>query len=68
MDFNVKTETGEQALIASVRNTLAEQGNALRHLSEVIDAEQYNTALRLMVGCKGHVIVSGMGKSGHVGR
>jgi len=68
MDFNVKTETGEQALIASVRNTLAEQGNALCHLSEVIDAEQYNTALRLMVGCKGHVIVSGMGKSGHVGR
>ncbi|WP_437887906.1 KpsF/GutQ family sugar-phosphate isomerase [Phytobacter sp. V91] len=68
MDFNLKTETGEQALIASVRNTLAEQGDALRHLSDVIDAEEYSTALRLMVGCKGHVIVSGMGKSGHVGR
>jgi len=68
MDFNLKTETGEQALITSVRNTLAEQGEALRHLSDVIDAEEYRTALRLMVGCKGHVIVSGMGKSGHVGR
>ncbi|MGK9173861.1 KpsF/GutQ family sugar-phosphate isomerase [Yokenella regensburgei] len=68
MDFNLKTETGEQALIASVRNTLSEQADALRHLSEVINAEEYETALRLMVGCKGHVIVSGMGKSGHVGR
>lgn len=68
MDFNLKTETEEQTLITSVRNTLTEQGDALRHLAEVIDAEEYSIALRLIVGCKGHVIVSGMGKSGHVGR
>ncbi|QOV68199.1 SIS domain-containing protein [Citrobacter sp. BDA59-3] len=68
MDFNLNTETEEQALINSVRSTLTEQGDALRHLAEVIDAEEYSTALRLIVGCKGHVIVSGMGKSGHVGR
>jgi arabinose-5-phosphate isomerase len=68
MDFNLKTETEEQTLISSVRSTLTEQGDALRHLAEVIDAEEYSTALRLIVGCKGHVIVSGMGKSGHVGR
>mgnify|MGYP000982908610 CR=1 FL=1 len=38
MDFNLKTETEEQTLIDSVRNTLTEQGDALRHLAEVIDA------------------------------
>ncbi|MBE9771730.1 KpsF/GutQ family sugar-phosphate isomerase, partial [Escherichia coli] len=68
MDFNLKTETEEQTLIDSVRNTLTEQGDALRHLAEVIDANEYSTALSLMLNCKGHVIVSGMGKSGHVGR
>lgn len=68
MDFNLNTETEEQALINSVRSTLTEQGDTLRHLAEVIDAEEYSTALSLIVGCKGHVIVSGMGKSGHVGR
>lgn len=50
MDFNLIVETGEQALIASVRNTLAEQGEALRHLFDVIDAEAYSNALRLIVG------------------
>lgn len=68
MDFNLKTEIEEQTLISSVRSTLTEQGDALRHLAKVIDTEEYSTALRLIVGCKGHVIVSGMGKSGHVGR
>lgn len=68
MDFDLNTEAEEQALIDSVRSTLTEQGDALRHLAEAINAEAYSAALRLIVACKGHVIVSGMGKSGHVGR
>lgn len=68
MDFNVDMDTEEVALINSIHRTLTEQGDALRHLADVINAYEYNTALKLMMGCKGHVIVSGMGKSGHVGR
>ncbi|WP_017348454.1 KpsF/GutQ family sugar-phosphate isomerase [Pantoea sp. A4] len=55
-------------LIDSVRQTLMVQGAGLQHLAEQLDAEQYTAALKLISTCKGHVIVSGMGKSGHVGR
>lgn len=55
-------------LIDSVRSTLSEQADALRRLSSQLDSVQYQKALKLIVECKGHVILSGMGKSGHVGR
>ena len=55
-------------LIDSVRETLAEQAAALHNLSQQLDSQQYQNALRLIMNCKGHVILSGMGKSGHVGR
>lgn len=55
-------------LIDSVRETLAEQAAALHNLSQQLDRQQYQNALRLIMNCKGHVILSGMGKSGHVGR
>ncbi|WP_345828372.1 KpsF/GutQ family sugar-phosphate isomerase [Pantoea sp. BRR-3P] len=54
--------------IASVRHTLQEQGAALQNLAQQLDDAQYQRALRLMMQCQGHVILSGMGKSGHVGR
>lgn len=47
MDFNVNAETEEQALINSVRSTLTEQGDALRHLAEVINAEEKMTKHRI---------------------
>ena len=62
------TEQLSTSLLTSVRATLTEQGEALCKLAHQLDADQYNKALRLIMGCKGHVIVSGMGKSGHVGR
>lgn len=55
-------------LIDSVRSTLSEQADALRRLSSQLDSVQYQKTLKLIVECKGHVILSGMGKSGHVGR
>ncbi|WP_313068669.1 KpsF/GutQ family sugar-phosphate isomerase [Atlantibacter hermannii] len=55
-------------LIESVQRTLSEQGQALTALSQQLDARQYAVALKMMLECKGHVILSGMGKSGHVGR
>ncbi|WP_058969115.1 KpsF/GutQ family sugar-phosphate isomerase [Type-D symbiont of Plautia stali] len=58
----------EPELIESVRQTLAEQGAALQNLAQQLDSQQYQNALHLIMNCKGHVILSGMGKSGHVGR
>lgn len=58
----------DASLIESVQRTLCEQGEALKQLSQRLDAGQYAAALKMMLECKGHVILSGMGKSGHVGR
>jgi len=58
----------DSPLIESVQRTLSEQGQALTALSQKLDARQYAVALKMMLECKGHVILSGMGKSGHVGR
>lgn len=58
----------DSTLIDSVQRTLSEQGQALTTLSQQLDAGQYAAALKMMLECKGHVILSGMGKSGHVGR
>ncbi|MGL4562149.1 MAG: KpsF/GutQ family sugar-phosphate isomerase [Brevinema sp.] len=52
----------------TIRQTLKQQGNTLRRLSEEFDKAQYTLALSLMFQCQGHVIICGMGKSGHVGR
>ncbi|WP_140412526.1 SIS domain-containing protein, partial [Escherichia coli] len=48
--------------------TLAEQSAALQNLSKQLDSGQYQRVLNLIMNCKGHVILSGMGKSGHVVR
>lgn len=61
-------ESANPAFIASVQQTLTEQGSALQTLAMRLDNSQYIQALKMMMACKGHVIVSGMGKSGHVGR
>jgi len=58
----------QPGLIESVRSTLSEQAGALHRLSTQLDSQQYQQALKLIIECKGHVILSGMGKSGHVGR
>ena len=58
----------EGELTESVRQTLRQQGETLTKLSEEFNKAHYKLALSLMFQCKGHVIVCGMGKSGHVGR
>ena len=63
-----QSSTIDPYLITSVRQTLAEQGAALQNLSKQLDSGQYQRVLNLIMNCKVHVILSGMGKSGHVGR
>ena len=59
-----QSSTIDPYLITSVRQTLAEQSAALQNLSKQLDSGQYQRVLNLIMNCKGHVILSGMGKSG----
>ena len=48
-------------------NALREQGNALVALSERVD-DSFEKAVNIMLSCKGRIIISGMGKSGLIGK
>jgi arabinose-5-phosphate isomerase len=60
------TSSAELAVV--IRDALTQQGQALLKLADEIDPAAYQKALALMYACSGHVIICGMGKSGHVGR
>src|SRR5690606_24389071 len=49
------------------RETLTIEAGAVAALAERIGTD-FAEAVRLMLGCKGRVVVMGMGKSGHIGR
>ncbi len=59
-------ESHSNADLAAARAVLATEGDALGALSRSLDAK-FSRAIDLLVGVEGRVIVSGMGKSGHVG-
>nr|WP_136251837.1 KpsF/GutQ family sugar-phosphate isomerase [Ningiella ruwaisensis] len=52
--------------LESARRTFELQINSLRQLSDKLDVS-FSRACDLLLGCKGKVVVSGMGKSGHIG-
>lgn len=54
-------------LSASARNVLAAEADALRRLSNNIPVD-FERVLSLILSSRGRVIVSGIGKSGHIGR
>ena len=53
-------------LCSSARRVIENEAAAVLALSERID-EQFARACRLILNCKGRVVVTGMGKSGHIG-
>lgn len=55
----------ELTLLDSARRTIALESAAVAELALTLDA-QFSTACQLMMGTKGRVIVTGMGKSGHI--
>lgn len=57
---------GDRAL-ALARDVLGIEADAVRALCERID-EHFLAAIDLLLGCRGRVVVSGIGKSGHVAR
>jgi len=53
--------------LALARQVLTIEADAVRHLADRLDG-QFNQALTIILNCKGRVVVTGMGKSGHVAR
>jgi arabinose-5-phosphate isomerase len=49
------------------REVLAVESRAVAQLAERLDAN-FLRAVELLLGCRGRVVVSGVGKSGHIGR
>ncbi|HVW68884.1 MAG TPA: KpsF/GutQ family sugar-phosphate isomerase [Steroidobacteraceae bacterium] len=56
-----------EPLLASGRRALAIEARAIEELLPRID-ERFATTCRLCMGCRGRIVVTGMGKSGHVAR
>jgi len=53
--------------IASAREVLEIEARAVTHLITRLDA-RFAQAVALILGCRGRVVVSGIGKSGHIAR
>src|SRR5690606_15327713 len=53
--------------VASARRTIQSEAEAVKALDERIDGD-FSRACELILACKGRVIVTGMGKSGHIGK
>lgn len=62
----IETVPTGQADIASARRVLGLEAEALQTLSASLNGD-FSKALDLLAGVTGRVVVSGMGKSGHVG-
>ena len=59
------TPLDDAALLAVARRTLASEQAGIAAQSARLDA-QFAAACRLLLACEGRVIVTGMGKSGHI--
>ncbi|MBX6318882.1 KpsF/GutQ family sugar-phosphate isomerase [Pigmentiphaga sp.] len=58
---------GSVDVIGSARSTLAVEIEALQALSQRLD-RTFERAVDMILGCRGRVVVSGIGKSGHIAR
>jgi arabinose-5-phosphate isomerase len=53
--------------LAAAKHLLEVESSAVHALKDRINGE-FNRALEILLGIRGHVVVTGVGKSGHVGR
>ncbi|QUJ76120.1 KpsF/GutQ family sugar-phosphate isomerase [Sulfitobacter albidus] len=62
-----QTFTASEDSVASARRVLTLEGDALKHMADDLPVD-FAAAVDCILACKGRVIVSGIGKSGHIGR
>ena len=67
MITNNPTHLNDDAILNVALNVLTIEAQALMDLTRTLDAS-FAQATRLMLACQGRVVVSGMGKSGHIAR
>ncbi|MEH6357393.1 MAG: KpsF/GutQ family sugar-phosphate isomerase [Pseudomonadales bacterium] len=60
------TQINSSALIAAGQRTIALEAASVEALIPRID-DSFSAACQLMLNCQGRVVVTGMGKSGHIG-
>ena len=53
--------------LASIQRTVSAERDAVNELLSHIEDDTINTACELLLNCKGRIVVTGMGKSGHIG-
>jgi len=61
------TPEHEASSVAAAQKVLRIEADALHHMAENLPAD-FADAIETVLACKGRVIVSGIGKSGHIGR
>ena len=61
------SETQREENIAEGRRVLSLEAMAVNALSERLDAS-FSDAVELMFRCQGRVVITGLGKSGHIGK
>ncbi len=66
MPMSEETASNE-AIIAMGRETFAQEAETLRIVGQSLD-DNFVDAVRLIIGCKGRVLTTGLGKSGNVAR
>jgi arabinose-5-phosphate isomerase len=64
---DLASKTSGSSLLEFGRNVLHDEARALDALADDL-GEAFERSVELIVGCRGKVIVAGLGKSGHVGR
>ena len=60
--------SGKQQWIAEAYRVLDEEAAAISELRQRLDGADIERAVKLLLGCTGRVVVTGMGKSGAIGR
>jgi arabinose-5-phosphate isomerase len=60
-------DTADQGLLSAARRALAIEARAVEALLARLDG-RFAAACRLCLGCHGRIVVTGIGKSGHVAR
>src|SRR5579872_5704764 len=63
----VSADSGQASDLAAAGRVLSYAADALRTLGEALDGE-FSRAVATVLAARGRVIVSGMGKSGHIAR
>lgn len=59
-------DTSRETLLEQAKSVLLSEANALRAMADRL-GQPFERAIELMLACQGKVVVTGIGKSGHIG-